>query len=319
MALSLRTPASSNQAHRRRRSSSSSSSTSSVLVRIRSSPLSPLLRSPSLRRPSAASSSSTSPSNSGDDTLNGSSGSSGKLGSSSSASGAKRGSGADARAVAAAASAASTSTVVAPPPSLSTSSSSSNDDEDEGDEDEEETSSSSSSWEAWQRHFAACDEAAELAEDASDALAVAVEAEAYADAARHKRRLDSLAELDAVTKVQAALAEALREEDYAEAARLRDDGGAGLVGWWHGKEEDFSFLFSLSRFFFYFSSLFSLNPLFFSSPPPLPKTFHQRPPACDPGGHLLRIAAESGRYGGLLFRAADLAELNGWVSFDFFL
>jgi len=185
--------------------------------------------------------------------------------------------------VAAAASAASTSTVVAPPPSLSTSSSSSNDDEDEGDEDEEETSSSSSSWEAWQRHFAACDEAAELAEDASDALAVAVEAEAYADAARHKRRLDSLAELDAVTKVQAALAEALREEDYAEAARLRDDGGAGLVGWWHGKEEDFSFLFSLSRFFFYFSSLFSLNPLFFSSPPPLPKTFHQRPPPATRG------------------------------------
>ena len=219
--------------------------------------------------------------------------------------------------MAAAASAASTTTtVVAPLPSSSLSNDDDDDDQDHPLPEEETSSSSSSSWEAWQRHFAACDEAAELAEDASDALAVAVEAEDYADAARHKRRLDSLADLDVVTKVQVALAEALKEEDYAEAARLRDDGGAGLVGWWHGTGGRI--------FYFSFSfSLFSAQPLsfLFSSSPtsPTPKLFlPPASPACDPGGHLLRIAAESGRYGGLLFRAADLAELNGWVSFDFF-
>ena len=185
---------------------------------------------PFSRRPpraASSSSSSTSPSNNGDDTLSGSS-SAGKIGGSG---GSKRGAGdtnptSTRGAVAAASTATSTATTTSGT-TLPTSTSSADDD----DLQQQKTSS----WEAWQAHFAACDEAAELAEDVSDSLAQAVEAEDYASAATAKRRLDELAAGDAVTRVQVALAEALREEDYAEAARLRDDGGAGLVGWWHGK------------------------------------------------------------------------------------
>ena len=214
-------------------------------LRIRSS------RPSSLLRPRAASSSSsTSPSsNNGDETLNGSS-SAAKISSGGSGA-AKRGAGdsnstAPPRAVAAAATTSTATTAAATATTAATTATS--------------TSSPPSpplpppshddlktSWEAWQAHFASCDEAAELAEDASDALALAVEAEEYGAAAAANGRLDSLAAGDAVARVQLALAEALREEDYAEAARLRDDGGAGLVGWWHGEKR----VFSSSSFLFF--------------------------------------------------------------------
>ena len=61
---------------------------------------------------------------------------------------------------------------------------------------------------------------------------------------------------------------ALAAEDYGRAAELRDEGCAGLVGWWVSSAEG------------------------------------------DPGGHLLRIAPDVGRYSAILYTPRDFAELK---------
>ncbi len=66
----------------------------------------------------------------------------------------------------------------------------------------------------------------------------AVRFEHYGEAARLKAQLQVLLMGDAVASVQHGIAEALKEERYGDAAKLRDEGLAGLQGWWAGCAED---------------------------------------------------------------------------------
>ena len=62
--------------------------------------------------------------------------------------------------------------------------------------------------------------------------------EHYREAARIKGELTGLQAEDSVAAVQRSIAEALNKERYADAAKLRDLGLAGLQGWWAGCGED---------------------------------------------------------------------------------
>ena len=62
--------------------------------------------------------------------------------------------------------------------------------------------------------------------------------EHYGEAARLKSELQALQMGDAVAAVQRGIAEALKEELYADAAKLRDEGLAGMQGWWAGGGDD---------------------------------------------------------------------------------
>ncbi|KAF2320552.1 hypothetical protein GH714_028222 [Hevea brasiliensis] len=66
----------------------------------------------------------------------------------------------------------------------------------------------------------------------------AVNREDYEDAARLKVAIAAAATNDAVGRVMSQLSRAVAEERYQDAALLRDDAGAGLVGWWSGISED---------------------------------------------------------------------------------
>lgn len=93
-------------------------------------------------------------------------------------------------------------------------------------------------WRQWCEHFEAQDEAAAERQQLAQRLQRAVASEAYPVAAMMRERLDELDAGDTVAVVQRRMAEALAQEDYAAAAQLRDEGCAGLAGWWAGSGED---------------------------------------------------------------------------------
>mmetsp|Transcript_37767 Transcript_37767/g.84208 ORF Transcript_37767/g.84208 Transcript_37767/m.84208 type:complete len:920 (+) Transcript_37767:152-2911(+) len=95
-----------------------------------------------------------------------------------------------------------------------------------------------SSWESWLKFFEEVDAAAEEQEDLTYRLQDAVRQERYGDAAAIKRMLSVAQEKDSVAHVQQQMQAALALEQYAEAAKLRDDAMAGLQGWWAGASED---------------------------------------------------------------------------------
>jgi hypothetical protein len=62
--------------------------------------------------------------------------------------------------------------------------------------------------------------------------------EDYGEAARLKVAIAAASNNDSVGKVIALLKRAIKEERYGDAALLRDNAGAGLVGWWAGISKD---------------------------------------------------------------------------------
>lgn len=93
-------------------------------------------------------------------------------------------------------------------------------------------------WNRWKKHFEQVDEQERLVSVLKSRLSDAVRSEDYEDAARLKVAIAAAATSDTVGRVISRLNRAVVEERYQDAAFLRDKAGAGLVGWWAGLSED---------------------------------------------------------------------------------
>ncbi|XP_024528327.1 protein EXECUTER 2, chloroplastic isoform X1 [Selaginella moellendorffii] len=105
------------------------------------------------------------------------------------------------------------------------------------------SSSSSSSpedkeWKSWQEHFPKVEEEDNLISALKFQLEEAVKLENFQEAAKLKRAIEAAKANDVISEVNKELQRALQEERYKDAARLRDEAGAGLVGWWAGISKD---------------------------------------------------------------------------------
>lgn len=129
-------------------------------------------------------------------------------------------------------------------------------------------------WDNWQEFFEECDRAQTVLDALEGHLQEAVAEENYAEASRIRTTIEALKQKDAVAGIMRALQEALQGERFAEAARLRDM-GAGLVGWWAGRDQP---------------------------------TDTDEPG--DPYGCIMRIYPGHGRFVGHMYTARDLASLQ---------
>ncbi|KAA0031451.1 hypothetical protein IC582_000227 [Cucumis melo] len=93
-------------------------------------------------------------------------------------------------------------------------------------------------WDRWRKHFDEVDEQERLVSFLKSRLSHAVYAEDYQDAARLKVAIAALATNDTVGRAMSYLHRAIEEERYHDAAFIRDNAGAGLVGWWSGISKD---------------------------------------------------------------------------------
>ncbi|KAH0936040.1 hypothetical protein HID58_013157 [Brassica napus] len=93
-------------------------------------------------------------------------------------------------------------------------------------------------WERWKKHFERIDDQDRLLSLLKSQLNGAVKREDYEDAARLKVAIAAASTNDAVGRVMSSFNRAVFEERYKDAVYLRDQAGAGLVGWWSGIAED---------------------------------------------------------------------------------
>ncbi|EEF29622.1 protein EXECUTER 1, chloroplastic [Ricinus communis] len=93
-------------------------------------------------------------------------------------------------------------------------------------------------WDRWRKHFDEVDDQERIVTVLKSQLGHAVNREDYEDAARLKVAIAAAATNDVVGRVMSQLNRAVAEERYQDAALLRDNAGAGLVGWWSGMSED---------------------------------------------------------------------------------
>lgn len=93
-------------------------------------------------------------------------------------------------------------------------------------------------WERWQRHFKDVEDQERLISVLKSQLFHAIDKEDYEDAARLKVAIAAAATKDAVGSVMSCLKTAIGEERYQDAIFVRDNAGAGLVGWWAGVSDD---------------------------------------------------------------------------------
>ncbi|XP_065872634.1 protein EXECUTER 1, chloroplastic [Euphorbia lathyris] len=93
-------------------------------------------------------------------------------------------------------------------------------------------------WDRWRMHFEEVEEQERIVSVLKSQIGHAVNREDYDDAARLKVAMAAAATNDAVGRVMSQLNRAIAEERYRDAAFLRDNAGAGLVGWWSGISED---------------------------------------------------------------------------------
>ncbi|GAB4812968.1 hypothetical protein N2152v2_000014 [Parachlorella kessleri] len=126
------------------------------------------------------------------------------------------------------------------------------------------------SWEDWKQFIDGLDMTLSDILTLQSELSDAVRLEDYRQAAQIKARLEELAKQDIVGEVVEGMDKALEEERYAEAAMLRDAGGVGLLGWWAGRSEE------------------------------------------DSTGHVVRVTPEFGRYVATAYTARELADAAGW-------
>ncbi|KAG9130605.1 hypothetical protein Leryth_011852 [Lithospermum erythrorhizon] len=148
-----------------------------------------------------------------------------------------------------------------------------NGEEEEGEEEEWD-------WERWKKHFAEVDDQERLVSILKAQLAKAVNMENYKEAAKLKVAIAAAASNDNVGRVIFHLNKSVKEEQYREAALIRDHGGAALVGWWAGLPESNS----------------------------------------DPYGCIIQIRAEYGRYVARIYSPRKLATAkDGSPLFEIFL
>ncbi|XVF01493.1 hypothetical protein REPUB_Repub04eG0093600 [Reevesia pubescens] len=135
-------------------------------------------------------------------------------------------------------------------------------------------------WDRWKKHFQLVDKQERLLSLLKSQLNEAVRKEDYEDAARLKVAIAAAATNDTVGRVISHLNRAVVEERFHDAAFLRDNAGAGLVGWWAGLSDDTK----------------------------------------DPYGLIIRITAEHGRYVARSFSPRQLATVSvGVPLFEIFL
>ncbi|XP_048337323.2 protein EXECUTER 1, chloroplastic [Ziziphus jujuba] len=89
-------------------------------------------------------------------------------------------------------------------------------------------------WDRWRMHFREVDDQERLLSVLKSQLGHAVNREDFRDAAKLKVAIAAAATNDTVGRVMSKLNRAIEEERYKDAAFVRDNGGAGLVGWWTG-------------------------------------------------------------------------------------
>ncbi|XP_066317380.1 protein EXECUTER 2, chloroplastic-like [Miscanthus floridulus] len=93
-------------------------------------------------------------------------------------------------------------------------------------------------WTRWSRHFDEVGQAESYASLLQFQLEEAVENEDFAEAAKLKRDIIEATGNDAVAHVMAELKSAIEEQRYQDASRLTRLAGTSLVGWWVGYAKD---------------------------------------------------------------------------------
>ncbi|CAL4957649.1 unnamed protein product [Urochloa decumbens] len=93
-------------------------------------------------------------------------------------------------------------------------------------------------WTRWTRHFDEVEQAESYASLLQFQLEEAVENEDFAEAAKLKRAILEATGNDAVAHVMAELKSAIEEQRYQDASRLTRLAGTSLVGWWVGYAKD---------------------------------------------------------------------------------
>lgn len=99
-------------------------------------------------------------------------------------------------------------------------------------------SNGESEWERWQQIMKEVDEKYRVLEALQFQMDDAVIKEDFKEAAKLKSAFDSCAKGDPLATSLAELERALQEENYKEAARIRDQTCTDLIGWWAGQAED---------------------------------------------------------------------------------
>ncbi|KAG0576332.1 hypothetical protein KC19_5G072100 [Ceratodon purpureus] len=92
-------------------------------------------------------------------------------------------------------------------------------------------------WEKLQKLFSEVAERQNLVQKLQFQMEEAVNLEDFEEAGRIKKKLAAVIKQDPVAGVMDDFKKALDEERYSDAAYLRDEAGAGLVGWWAGVSE----------------------------------------------------------------------------------
>ncbi|KAF6994325.1 hypothetical protein CFC21_011055 [Triticum aestivum] len=90
------------------------------------------------------------------------------------------------------------------------------------------------SWERWKQHFALIQESERLVDELQLQLRTAVCREDYRSAHKLKLAIAATSRNDTVGRAISELHRAIEEERYVDAAYIRDQAGAGLLGWWSG-------------------------------------------------------------------------------------
>ncbi|PON38923.1 Protein EXECUTER [Parasponia andersonii] len=135
-------------------------------------------------------------------------------------------------------------------------------------------------WDRWRQHFGEVDEQERLVSLLKSQLGNAIHVEDFEGAARLKVAIAAAATNDVVGRVMYKLNRAIEEERYGDAAFIRDNAGAGLVGWWAGMSKDIN----------------------------------------DPHGLIIRITAEHGRYVARSYSPRQLATTAAGIPlFEIFL
>ncbi|XP_024399465.1 protein EXECUTER 2, chloroplastic isoform X1 [Physcomitrium patens] len=93
------------------------------------------------------------------------------------------------------------------------------------------------SWKKLQELFSEVDELQNAMQKLQFQLEEAINLEEFEEAGRIKKKLAALIAKDLVAGAMSDFKKALKEERYGDAAYLRDEAGAGLVGWWAGVSE----------------------------------------------------------------------------------
>eukprot|EP00889_Picochlorum_renovo_P006000 jgi/Picre1/33030/NNA_008357.t1 len=93
-------------------------------------------------------------------------------------------------------------------------------------------------WTSWNDYFSSMDQMVRDLNAIDEEIDEAVDVEDYRKASELKKEQAAIEAKDVVLKIAKKFGHAIQQEEYGEAAALRDEGGIGLLGWWVGKEGD---------------------------------------------------------------------------------